>query len=481
MGPEEQDMSDEKEITYADQLLRKALEAAEAFERFDQARVDKVVEALYRAAFNARVELAEAAKEETGIGVLKDKVQKNTLASLIVYRDIKDVKTVGVVEDDPEKDTRMIAKPVGPVLSLTPVTNPTSTVINNVMICMKTRNPVIIAPHRAAKKSSRLAAKLLYDSALEAGAPEGCIQWSAKSKWSYTETLMRHPEVGLILATTAFHFVKEAYRSGNPCLGAGEGNVPVFVDPGFDLDRAARSIVESKTFDNGTVCCSEQCLVVLKEKEAAMRKALERHGGYFCKGEEKDRLSKAVFDAERQIMNSEVVGQPAVFIAKKAGFNVPEGTRLLLASIDAVGPDEPLSHEVLAPVLPYYTVEDLESAVEACRAVNHHHGRGHTLSIYTEDDQLVERFSNRLKAGRILVNTPSSLGGLGGTLNRLHPSLTLSCGGGGGNYTSDNITVHHLLEINRVARPKPDEIWTKISDGAWLDPRFDAQALEGLE
>lgn len=473
-------MSDEKEITYADQLLRKAMEVAEAFERFDQARVDKVVEAMYRAAFDARVELAEAAKEETGIGVLKDKVQKNTLASLVVYRDIKDVKTVGIVEDDPDKETRLIAKPLGPVLSLTPITNPTSTVINNVMICMKTRNPAIIAPHRAAKKCSRRAAELLHDAALEAGAPEGCIQWSAKSKWSYTEALMRHPEVALILATTAFHFVKEAYKSGNPCLGAGEGNVPVFVDPGFDFNRAARSIVESKAFDNGTVCCSEQCLVVLKEQEGAMRKAFEGHGGYFCEGEEKDRLSKAVFDADRQIMSSEVVGQPAMFIARKAGFNVPEGTRLLLAPIEAIGPDEPLSHEILAPLLPYYMVEDVESAIKACRAVNLHHGRGHTLSIHSEDDQLVERFSNRMKAGRILVNTPSSLGGLGGTLNRLHPSLTLSCGGGGGNYTSDNITVHHLLEINRVARPKPDEVWTRIPDDAWLDPRFDARALEEL-
>lgn len=471
-------MTGEKEQQYARELVTKAHVAAEAFLQFDQQRVDAIVEAVYRAAFDARIELAEAAHEETLMGILKDKVQKNVFASLIVYRDIKDKKTVGIVQEDRDQGTFEVAQPVGPVLCLTPVTNPTSTVINKALICLKTRNPVIFCPHKAARRCSRKAAEIVYEAARKAGAPEDCIQWTTKSKWSYTEALMQHSGISLVLATTAFHSVKEAYCSGNPVLGAGEGNVPVFIDRSADINAAVCSIVESKTFDNGTVCCSEQALIIMNDIELETKVALVKQGGYFCSSQEIKKLGQSVFDNQRMIMRSDVVGQTAAVIAKKAGISVPEGTRMLIAHLDRVGPEEPLSHEILAPVLAFYSEPDLEAALDRCRAINAYHGKGHTLSLYTEEPDLVERFSKAMKSGRVLINTPSSLGGLGGTFNRIHPSLTLSCGGEGNNFTSDNITIEHLLNINHVAPYSMDKVWEKIPDEAWLDPGYDSSKLD---
>ncbi|MFH1998684.1 MAG: aldehyde dehydrogenase family protein [Planctomycetota bacterium] len=473
-------MSDEKERQYADELLFRAKKAAKTLEEFNQTQVDGIVEAIYRAAFNARIELAQAAIDETCFGVLEDKVKKNVFASLVVYRDIRDEKTVGVIARDEARGILEVAHPVGPVLSMTPVTNPTSTVINKALICLKTRNPVVFFPHRAAKKCSRLAAEICYKAAREAGAPEDCIQWATKTKWSYCEAFMSHPAVGLILATTAFHFVKEAHKSGTPVLGAGQGNVPVYVDVSADLEEAARAIVSSKTFDNGTVCCSEQALIVQKVSESALRTNFQSMGGHFCTAEETVLLGRIAFDAERGLMHSAVVGQSAKRIAELAGFSVPENTTLLIASLERIGPEELLSHEILAPILAWYVAEDLEDAMRLCREINAHHGQGHTLSLFTRKVGMAEAFACQLKAGRVLINTPSSLGGLGGTYNRIHPSLTLSCGGEGGNYSTDNITLQHLLNINRIAPFDPDPIFEKIPDEAWLDPLFDTDRLSSL-
>lgn len=473
-------MSGEKERQYADELMSRAMTAARAMEKLDQAQVDKIVEAIYKAGFNARIELAQAAMDETFFGDLMGKVRKNVFGSLIVYRDIRDEKTVGVIARDEKRGIREVAHPIGPILSMTPVTNPTSTVINKALICMKTRNPVVFFPHRAAKKCVRKAAQIVYDAAREAGAPEDCMQWATKTKWSYCEAFMSHPDVGLILATTAFHFVKEAHKSGNPVLGAGEGNVPVYVHSSADFDVTAEKVVSSKNFDNGTVCCSEQALVVEKASDDALRSAFKNQGAHFCTPEEIEQLGRVAFDEERGLMNAAVVGQTATRIAELAGFSVPQGTTLLVAALDTIGPDEPLSHEILAPVLAWYTAEDKEDAKRLCREINAHHGRGHSLSLYADDDDVVEEFAKLVKAGRVMINTPSSLGGLGGTFNRLHPSLTLSCGGEGGNYTTDNITLRHLLNINRIAPFDPDPVYDRIPDDAWLDPAFDADRLKDL-
>ena len=474
-------MDMEKERIYADELLGKAREAAKAFEAFDQARTDRIVEAVFRAGFDARVELAEAAVEETLLGRVEDKVKKNVFGSLIVYRDIRDEPTVGVIREDPERGIREIARPLGPILNMTPITNPTSTVLNDALISMKTRNPVIFAPHKAARKCTRRAAEICRDAAVAAGAPEHAIQWSTKSKWTYTDAIMRHEDTALVLATSAFPLVKKAYESGHPCLGAGEGNVPVYVDESADLAEAARRIVSSKTFDGSTVCSSEQALVTVEKADEGLRKALEREGAHFCDAEQTRKLGDTVFDPDRGVMRSDVVGQTAGSIARKAGFEVPEGTRLLVAPIDGIGPEIPLSHEILAPVLAYLVAEDEDAALKRCLEVNRYHGLGHTLSIHARDDRVIERFALAVKCGRVLVNTPSSLGGLGGTYNRLHPSLTLSCGTYGGNYTSDNITVRHLMNINRISIPKPDPVWVRIPENAWMDPGFDSRALDGLD
>jgi acetaldehyde dehydrogenase/alcohol dehydrogenase len=292
---------------------------------------------------------------------------------------------------------------------------------------------------------------------------------------------MKHHGIALVLATTAFHLVREAFQSGNPVLGAGEGNVPVFVDDTADLDLTARSIVESKTFDNGTVCCSEQALAVTRGKDPDLRKAFERWGGRFLNEDEVRVLGRAAFDPDRKIMRSEVVGRPAGMIARKAGIDVPQGTRLLIAPLERIGPEEALSHEILAPILAYYVVKDRAAALKICCEINRFHGKGHTLSMYTGEESQGEEISNMIQSGRILINTPSSLGGLGGTLNRIHPSLTLSCGTTGKNYLTDNITIQHLLNINRIALPRPDAIWEKIPDPAWLDPGFDSRSIDALE
>lgn len=472
------------EARYAQDLLQRALAALKAFESCDQAWVDRIVNAVFRAAFDARIRLAEAAVGETGIGRREDKAVKNAMAALAVYRHVAGKRTVGVLKRDEIRGVVELARPLGPVVALTPVTNPTATVINDAIICLKARNPVIFCPHKAAKRCSRLAAEICYEAARSAGAPDGCIQWTTKSRWPYTEALMAHEHTALVLATTAFHFVKEAYRCGHPVLGSGEGNVPVYVDDGADAGFTARSILTSKCFDNGTVCCSEQILVVPRAMDAKLRRAFTEIGGYFLSVREKALLERSAFDRERRIMRSEVVGRSAVEIAGTAGFPVPGTTRLLIVPVTSVGPEEALSHEILAPILAYRVVAGFEEAEQACRGANAFHGRGHTLCIYAADEARGEElgvyFGERLDAGRILVNTPASLGGLGGTLNGIPPSLTLSCGTRGGNYLTANISVEHLLNVNRVAFPRPDAVWSSVAPERWWDANFRARDVEAM-
>jgi acetaldehyde dehydrogenase/alcohol dehydrogenase len=461
---------------YADDLVMRAVKAAQVFRSFDQDQVDRIVRAVFEAAWLARIELARLAYDETGIGVFEHKVVKNAWASLLVYEDIRYRRTVGVVGGDPMAGITEIAQPKGPILGTIPVTNPTSTTIFKALICMKTRNPVIFGAHRGVRKSVRETVRILHAAAVAAGAPADAIQGITRGQTEYVDRVMRHPRLALILATGTSSIVRLAQASGTPTLGVGPGNVPVYVHRSADLRYAARAIVHSKTFDNGTVCASEQALIVEHDVADVMRPLLEARGAYFCSPEEMHALGPICFDSEQDRMRADVVGQPVAVIAARAGFNVPEKTRLLVAEPDGIGREHPLSHEILAPVLALYRRATYEEAFEACEAVNHRGGIGHTVGVYTNDDRVVDDFA-RMHAARILVNTPSTEGAIGGIFNGIRPSLTLACGTGAGNVTTDNISTEHLLDIHRVARLRPNSRWSGVPRQTWLDPSIDPAGI----
>ncbi|RPJ84836.1 MAG: aldehyde dehydrogenase family protein [Acidobacteria bacterium] len=453
---------------HVNEVVYRAAAAAEMFRRFEQDHVDRIVQAAFEAAWAARVELARLAADETGIGVFEHKVIKNAWASLLVFEDIRHRRTVGVLAHDPAAGVTQIAQPLGPILATIPVTNPTSTAIFKALICLKTRNPVIFSAHRGARKSVRETVRLLDKTVTAAGAPPHAIQALARSQTEYLDRAMRHKKVALILATGTSSIVRMAEASGTPTLGVGPGNVPVYVHKSADLEYAARAIAHSKTFDNGTICASEQALVVEKTVGAALRPLLEARGAHFCSHAEMEALGPVCYDTEQARMRPGVVGRPAPYIAALAGFSVPLRTRLLIAEPEGVGPDHPLSNEILAPVLALYQVDTYEEAIETCEAVNHRGGTGHTVGVYANDDRVVEDFA-RMNAARILVNTPSTEGAVGGIFNSLRPSLSLACGAGARNLTTDNISTDHLLNIHRVARLRPNQRWSSIPRSTWLD------------
>jgi acetaldehyde dehydrogenase/alcohol dehydrogenase len=461
---------------YADELVGRARRAAEAFRRLDQAAVDRIVEAVYRATFNARLDLARLSVEETGMGVYEHKVVKTVWASLLIHEHLRSKRTVGILSHDPDRGITEIAQPLGPVLALTPVNNPTSTTIFHAMICLKTRNPVVFSPHRGARKCSREAARIVAEAAEAAGAPPDAVQWITKAQIEHLDAVMRHRKLALILATGTAAMVRRAQLSGTPTLGVGPGNVPVYVHRSADLPHAARMIVHSKTFDNGTVCASEQALVVEPDVEVLLRPLLRERGAFFVSREQMQALGAVCFDAGARTMRSEIVGKPAAHLAEKAGFTVPPGTRLLVAEPDGVGREHPLSHEILAPILAYYVVPDYATALETCRAVTHLGGVGHTLGVHANDEAVIADFAG-MDAARILVNTPTTEGALGGIFNHPPPSLTLACGTGAGNLTTDNITINHLLNIHRVARLRPNPRWLATPRETWLDPGVDADEI----
>lgn len=454
---------------YADELLGNAVKAGKQFETYDQEFVDHIVKKVFVAAYDARLDLAKMTFDETGIGVYEHKVIKNIWGSLLVYENIKDQKTVGEISHDPYLGITTIARPHGPILALTPLTNPTSTAIFKILIALKTRNPLIFSFHGAARKCSREACKILYYAALQAGAPEHCIQWITKKHLNYLQHIMRHRELALILATGTRQIVREAYGSGKPVIGIGPGNVPVYVDATADLPMAAHYITLSKTFDNGTVCASEQALVVEKKVAKAFEPLMEKAGAFFCNPDQSAALGKIAFDSANRIMRADAVGQPATELAKRAGFEIPEKTKLLIAPCAGVGKEYPLSYEILTPVLAYYVVDDYRQALATCVRLSALGGKGHTVSIYANKEQVVKDFSTLLSAGRICVNTPATHGAIGGTYNTLNPSWTLSCGTQAGNIFTDNITTTHLLNIRRIARRRPNRRWFAMQDFEWLD------------
>jgi len=465
---------------YADLILGRAAAAADAFKAFDQAAVDRVVHAVFKCGYDHRIDFARMAFEETGTGVLEHKVIKNVWASLLVYENIKNQKTVGAISHDSVRGITELAQPHGPILALTPLTNPTSTTIFKCLIALKTRNPLIFSPHGGARKCSRAAAEILYHAALQAGAPEHCIQWMTKTSIDYLQHIMRHRDLALILATGTRQVVKEASGSGKPVIGIGPGNVPAYVDETADLPLAAESIFLSKTFDNGTVCASEQSLVVHKAVAPRLRTLLKARGAFFCSEAQARRLGEIAFDAREFLMRADVVGKPASFLADKAGFAIPSGTKLLIAPCAGVGPKYPLSYEILTPILAYFEVPTCKKALDVCLKLNALGGRGHTVSIYANEDKVIRLFASTLSAGRICVNTPATQGAIGGTFNTLTPSFTLSCGTQAGNIFTDNISVAHLINIHRVARRRLNARWFQIPEKTWMDPAIMGEEILAL-
>ncbi|MFC1566596.1 aldehyde dehydrogenase family protein [bacterium] len=459
-------------------IVSKAMQAAAVFSQLDQEHTDKIVRAVYEAAFNNRVKLAKMAQEETGIGKWEHKTIKNVLASQLVYDDIKDEKTVGVISDDQEKGIKEIAQPLGPIFAVIPVTNPTSTVIFKILISLKTRNPIIISPHSRSLKCSIETARICYEAALRVDAPEHCIQWLDVTSKELTQEFMSHKDISLILATGGGGLVKAAYSSGTPAIGVGAGNVPVYIEKSADVPFAVKEIITSKTFDNGTVCASEQAIVVEHEQAQQVKDELRKHGAYFLIQDEIEQLEKVCFDKEKGVMNAQVIGQSAEVIAKMANIPVPKDTTVLIAPLKTVGASSPLSFEILAPVLAFYIADGFDDAVKICIDLNFHGGIGHTVSLYSNDENCILEFSQLMNAGRILVNMPSSQGAVGGIYSMLRPSLTLGCGSGGKNITTDNITAKNLLNVQRIAYRRVNEQLMQFDKSLYLDDKNDVKSIE---
>ena len=409
----------------AEEYLQRARLASAVFEQLDQERTDAVVSAVFKAAFANRVGLARLAAEETGIGVFEHKVVKNVVASQLVYESIRCERTVGVISHDETRGITEIAQPLGPILAVTPVTNPTSTVIFKILIALKSRNAIIFSPHKSAVKSCAAAARICYEAALAAEAPEFCVQWIETPSRDLTHAIMTHPDLALVLATGGPNLVKAAYSSGTPAIGVGPGNVPVYICPSADIPFAVESIIASKTFDNGTICASEQSVVVERGIAPAVEAEFARQGCHFLDPEGVARLGAYAVTPETGLMNPAIVGRPVRAIAEAAGLAVPEGTRILMARLYGTGREHPLSGEVLAPVLAYYAEGDFHAAINRCIDINYLSGVGHTASIYSNDEARIREFARVMNAGRILVNTPSAQGAVGGLYNTLRTSFTL--------------------------------------------------------
>jgi acetaldehyde dehydrogenase/alcohol dehydrogenase len=461
-----------------DEVMKRAKQSAALFRQFDQEQTDHIVKGVYEAGFKNRVYLAKLAHKETKLGKWQDKVIKNVIATQLVYEDIQDLKTVGVISENNKNGIVEIAQPIGPIFAVTPITNPTSTVLFKILISLKSRNPIIIRPHGAAKKCSVEAARICYEAALQEGAPEHCIQWIKNSSKDQTLEFMSHKKTALVLATGSVSLVRAAHSSGNPALGVGPGNVPAYIGHSANVPFAVEQIFISKTFDNGTVCASEQAVIVRRCHEQEVIEEFKKRKAYFLSQDEIKRVEAVSFNKELKVMKTEVIGQDAPVIARMAGVDVPPDTTLLIAPLKEVGIHSPLSLEILAPILAFYVVEDFEEGIEMCRQINLHGGLGHTASIFSNDEDKIEHFAAVMNAGRILVNTPASQGALGGIYNMLQPSLTLGCGTGGKNITTDNISARHLLNIQRIAVRRDHRCIEHFSRGVYFDESKDARDIE---
>ena len=451
------------------------------FAKFSQERVDKIFLAAASAADKARIPLAKLAVEETGMGVVEDKVIKNHYAAEYIYNAYKDTKTCGVIEEDKAYGIKKVAEPIGVVAAVIPTTNPTSTAIFKCLLALKTRNAIIISPHPRAKNSTIAAAKIVLEAAVAAGAPEGIIDWIDVPSLELTNTVMK--EADIILATGGPGMVRAAYSSGKPAIGVGAGNTPAIIDDSADVILAVNSIIHSKTFDNGMICASEQSCIVLDSVYDAAKAEFMRRGCYFLDDEETEKVRKAIII--NGALNAKIVGQSAHKIATLSGVEVPESTKILIGEVESVELSEEFSHEKLSPVLAMYRAKDFEDALTKAERLVADGGYGHTSSIYlnpvTEQDKLAE-FYARMKTCRILVNTPSSHGGIGDLYNfKLAPSLTLGCGSWGGNSVSENVGVKHLLNIKTVAERRENMLWFRAPEKIYIKKGCLPVALDELK
>ncbi|MHB9144771.1 MAG: acetaldehyde dehydrogenase (acetylating) [Symbiobacteriia bacterium] len=440
---------DLRSIQEARNLAVTAKQALDAMADFSQEQVDRIVSAMAQAAERESRSLAELAVRESEIGVVEDKVVKNRFAARQVYEHIREMKTVGVLRRDEANKVVEIAAPVGVVLALVPTTNPTSTAIFKSLIALKGRNSIIISPHPRAAGAIRRTAEVLAQAAREAGAPEGAITCLGTPTLEATRELMGHRNVALILATGGSDMVRAAYSSGKPAYGVGPGNVPAYIERTADIPAAVKAIIASKTFDNGTICASEQAVItehVIREK---VREEFRRQGAYFLSPDERQRLEAAAMNP-RGGVNPAIVGKSVQAIAAMAGIRAPQGTRVLVADLEGVGRAYPLSAEKLSPILGFYTVENWEEACQVSMDLLNYGGIGHSLVIHSQNEAVINEFALRKPVFRILVNTPSSFGGIGLTTG-LTPSLTLGCGTWGGNITSENVGAKHMINIKRLA------------------------------
>ncbi|MCL6610867.1 MAG: bifunctional acetaldehyde-CoA/alcohol dehydrogenase [Peptococcaceae bacterium] len=453
-----------------DRLVSSALGAAGEFLSYDQEAVDRIVHAMALAGLDRHMPLAKMAVEETRRGVYEDKIIKNIFAAESVYHSIKYRKTVGIIGENEEEDYLEVAEPVGVVAAVVPVTNPTSTTIFKSLICIKTRNPVIFSFHPGAVRCSAEAARTMLEAALSAGAPRGCISWIEKPSIEATNYLMRHPGVSLIVATGGAGLVRAAYSAGKPALGVGPGNVPCYIEKTANLRRAVTDLVLSKTFDNGMICASEQSLIVDREVAGEVTEIMKEFGCYFVEPGEAEKLGRLfIGDGGACFLNPEVVGRSAPDIASMAGFEVPSGTKILVVPLSGVGPDYPLSIEKLSPVLSFYTAESTSEGISLCEKVIEFGGLGHSAVIHSEDGEVVEKFSRRIRAGRIIVNSPATHGAIGDLYNVNVPSFTLGCGSMGSNSTTSNVSVDNLINIKRVARRREKIQWFRVPERIYFE------------
>ena len=478
-------MNKEYKIVDSVESLKDAFErvrkAQEIFATYSQEQVDKIFKAAAMAASMARIPLAKMAVEETGMGVVEDKVIKNHYATEYIYNAYKNTKTCGIIEEDKAYGIIKIAEPIGVIAAVIPTTNPTSTAIFKTLISLKTRNGIIISPHPRAKKSTIEAAKIVLEAAVKAGAPEDIIAWIDVPSLELTNLVMQSADT--ILATGGPGMVKSAYSSGKPALGVGAGNTPAVIDETADVLLAVNSIIHSKTFDNGMICASEQSVIVLKSIYDKVKEEFARRGCYFLNGDELEKVRKTIII--NGALNAKIVGQKAHTIAQLAGVEVPENTKILIGEVESVDLSEEFAHEKLSPVLAMYRATNFEDAIEKAHRLILDGGMGHTSSIYLNpitEREKIEKFSHKMRTCRILVNTPSSHGGIGDLYNfKLAPSLTLGCGSWGGNSVAENVGVKHLLNIKVVAERRETMLWFRAPEKVYIKRGCLPVALEELK
>ncbi len=464
-----------------EEAIERVRKAQQIFAKYTQEQVDKIFLAAASAANKARIPLAKLAVEETGMGVIEDKVIKNNYASEHIYNAFKNTKTCGVIETDTAYGTKKIAEPIGVIAAVIPTTNPTSTAIFKCLIALKTRNAIIISPHPRAKNSTIEAAKIVLEAAVAAGAPEGIIDWIDVPSLDMTNTVMK--EADIILATGGPGMVKAAYSSGKPALGVGAGNTPAIIDSSADILKAVSSIIHSKTFDNGMICASEQSVIVPEDIYDTVKNEFALRGCYFLDPAETEKVRKTIII--NGALNAKIVGQPAAKIAALAGVEVPEGTKIIIGEVESVELSEEFAHEKLSPVLAMYKAKDFEDAVCKAERLVADGGYGHTSSLYVDEvkeTKKIEVFGEKMKTCRILINTPSSHGGIGDLYNfNLAPSLTLGCGSWGGNSVSENVGVKHLINIKTVAERRENMLWFRAPEKVYIKKGCLPVALDELK